>query len=1019
MKNTFKKVAAVVLAVLMCVSAMVPTFAASTCPGASVLHTAANCTSYKDVTVQEPTCTVPGAKTAICTTCSAVVQLETIPTVAHAWDAPAACLESKVAGQLPVRTCGTCGKTETYVPADHTWTAWSFVSSNVKACAVNEKIARQCTVCKKEVEETIGAEGHYFMLEAYTAPASCVVDGVAKYICVIKGCGATKTQVIEAGDDAAHTYVSWNEYYKDLTVKPVDTAAKAASCSADGAMTVVCKDCGRTAVISVPKTNAHTWNTAITKYTAQTCEKAGNYAYTYCVYCRVLGYDASLKTSTAASVTSTAGFTAIDEKFYAENVVIPSFHEAYTVYGEDLPTCDRDGFRLVKCSNTTDCGWTSQVTLKAMGAHVYYPDVAASDKETQKTIMEKLGITTAWADLDNFVTTGATADQQKVWKNYVARDCEKDATVEWKCLNCAVAEKVGETNKQCVEFKKATPEGADFVKTGHKYNSAPDAATDNFPAATCTTDGVEKYTCTLCGKYNTPTIVKALGHKLVVDTVESAKYPVTCKQAGKIVYKCIRATGCDVSEYTEEVAASNEYHKWEYLSDDGQSWTTTSPATCEKDVVVTRKCTEAGCGVLETGAVIKATGHKYLDVADAGYAKLLSELKEGEKLIYANGIVVKGTTTREPLAQCTQLGNCEQSSKYVINCENCAMFKYHEVKDGFNIGHKKVYLNGTATAATCTTPEYSNYWYCTNAICTNFAKSAADAWAAYEALTVRPTAVGATANTVTLARDEVSAPNHKLWDAEKKETKADAVTYKDVPYSAIKDAKTATDAAKVEAPVDAKGNVTRYVAVPGTSLIWIFKYTSEDHTVNSITSGGFYCTECTYTAATNAPAVVYAAKTTHTDATTNASGTLVAQTPVAPTCENYGYTLYACNEPGCFYAEQHNYKAPVDHNNTTSKHLDATCTLSGYTIETCQWCNKVTTTFLPALGHYSDLDDDGEISYTPNYVSPTGAVELLTESCLDRNTDRVCDRCGITVVIKHTGTPGAKCTLCTATVPTK
>ena len=136
MKHTFKKAAAIILAALMCVSAMVPVFAANTCPGTGKTHTAYNCT-YVQVSEQKATCETEGFVTGKCTTCSAVFNASQSPAPGHDWNdiVPATC------DSAATRTCKVCSKKITVSPAlTHLYTAYT-VSGGV--CKTGERIRRR------------------------------------------------------------------------------------------------------------------------------------------------------------------------------------------------------------------------------------------------------------------------------------------------------------------------------------------------------------------------------------------------------------------------------------------------------------------------------------------------------------------------------------------------------------------------------------------------------------------------------------------------------------------------------------------------------------------------------------------------------------------------------------------------------------------------------------------------------------------------------------------------------------
>lgn len=111
--------------------------------------------------------------------------------------------------------------------------------------------------------------------------------------------------------------------------------------------------------------------------------------------------------------------------------------------------------------------------------------------------------------------------------------------------------------------------------------------------ATCTTDGIMTYTCTLCGDTYTEAIA-ATGHSYDEGVVTTA---ATCTEDGVMTYTC---TVCGET-YTEMIAATG--HIW----NDSE---VTTEATCTTEGVITYTCSV--CGDTYTEA-IAATGHTYVN----------------------------------------------------------------------------------------------------------------------------------------------------------------------------------------------------------------------------------------------------------------------------------------------------------------------------------------------------------------------------------------------------------------------
>ncbi|MBR2903162.1 MAG: hypothetical protein IKC37_00790, partial [Clostridia bacterium] len=75
----------------------------------------------------------------------------------------------------------------------------------------------------------------------------------------------------------------------------------------------------------------------------------------------------------------------------------------------------------------------------------------------------------------------------------------------------------------------------------------------------------------------------------------------------------------------------------------------------------------------------------------------------------------------------------------------------------------------------------------------------------------------------------------------------------------------------------------------------------------------------------------------------------VLEAIVAPTCANYGYTVYRCS--GCTHAYQDDYVAKLPHVETQTT-IQATCTTDGYVLHECDNCDySYITDHVAATGH--------------------------------------------------------------------
>ena len=109
MKNIFKKIAVVTLAVLMCLGSITPIASAAEnkCPGTGKPHSVANC-SYTVLDQVAPTCNADGFVTGRCTACNVTFAASSTAALGHNWgDVVVNCNEGGT------KTCKRCGITTT------------------------------------------------------------------------------------------------------------------------------------------------------------------------------------------------------------------------------------------------------------------------------------------------------------------------------------------------------------------------------------------------------------------------------------------------------------------------------------------------------------------------------------------------------------------------------------------------------------------------------------------------------------------------------------------------------------------------------------------------------------------------------------------------------------------------------------------------------------------------------------------------------------------------------------------
>jgi hypothetical protein len=128
-------------------------------------------------------------------------------------------------------------------------------------------------------------------------------------------------------------------------------------------------------------------------------------------------------------------------------------------------------------------------------------------------------------------------------------------------------------------------------------------------AATCTADGKKQRTCTLCADGVEEEILPALGHEAGTEWLndDSNHWNLCANGCGEVMNKSAHSGG-NATE-TEQATCETCGVKYGGFADHVHAfteWESVSPATCDKDEVLYRKC---NCGVEETKTGVAAFGH--------------------------------------------------------------------------------------------------------------------------------------------------------------------------------------------------------------------------------------------------------------------------------------------------------------------------------------------------------------------------------------------------------------------------
>ena len=328
------------------------------------------------------------------------------------------------------------------------------------------------------------------------------------------------------------------------------------------------------------------------------------------------------------------------------------------------PTCKDAGKKLFTC---TDCGDTKTVAVKSLG-HDYH--LVRTDSATCTT-----------PAINHYACSrcGDTVDQEDKDHPALGHDWKKNDDGTVTCQRC------GQTHE-------------------HKWN------TEVISEASCTTDGVTRHTCSICGdtyddvvkgghkwtykKTGTNTSVclctvcgKTKEHDFsIFSDKESEKKDPTCTKAGMVVATC---ADCGRRRWVYDETRPALGHDWKDNGDGtatcqregcGKSHThtldegeVTKKPSCEEKGVKTYRCTETNCNYTKTED-IAATGHTW----DTGKTTTKATCTKDGVTTYT--CTACGATRTEPIAatghnwddgKITTEASCDHTGVKTYTCKTC------------------------------------------------------------------------------------------------------------------------------------------------------------------------------------------------------------------------------------------------------------------------------------------------------------------------------------------------------------
>ena len=642
----------------------------------------------------DPTCTEDGERTLKCDVCGDE-KVETIPATGHveiSTFVPHTCTD----GGKEVITCAVC-KVELAVndlsdldPAPATGhVPGEAVRENEEAATCQEDGGYDevvyCTICNTELSRAhtvveAGEAHHVFDETSVVKAATCTTNGIGKTACSV--CGKTKYEIIKA----AHIWV--------------DVSENTATCTEGGAVDQLCEVCGAEQTIDTEALSHDLDEGVVT--TEATCGEAGEMVYTCsrCDYTETKEIPAtgdhtfveSMKDETCtepAKVGQICEVCGAEDPEHPAEVVDGSeaLGHDYVIDAEDdeyiAATCTEGGVDVKVCTRCKDrIVEATEAKGHTAGGSEYLPaDCENNGREVVYCAdCNEIIETEDMGELDPAI---GHAPKDAVRENEIAVTCQEDGSYDEVvyCDNCGE-----ELSRESITVKSTGEE--------HIYGE-----TNELKAATCTTNGIGKTACGVCGKTKYE-IIKAAhtwvnvgddtatcteggkvdqlcevcGAEQTIDT-EALSHDLdegvvtteaTCGEAGEMVYTCSR---CDYTE-TKEIPATGDHTFVESMKDE----------TCTEPAKVGQICEVCGAEDPEHPAEVvdgsEALGHDYvIDAEDDEY--IAATCTEG-------GVDVKVCTRcKDRIVEATEAkghtageskyepADCENNGRMIIRCADC------------------------------------------------------------------------------------------------------------------------------------------------------------------------------------------------------------------------------------------------------------------------------------------------------------------------------------------------------------
>ena len=505
-------------------------------------------------------------------------------------------------------------------------------------CAAGGYTTYTCTRCGDSYtadETEADPEAHVAVLGTVLKAPTCTTTGIGRYECEV--CGANLGyQVITA----TH---KWD----------AGEVVEEATCGTDGKMVYHCtvEGCDGEKEEVIPATGAHNMEETVIEATCTEPAKVGE-------KCTVCGQEGETEV--------VAGSEAL-----GHDLQLDTENEGYVA-----ATCEEGGHDTLKCSR---CDYTEEKDTEALG-HQYDEGV-----HTEATCEDASGV------LYTCEVCGATKVEEyppEIGEEALGHDYEAEVTEP----TCAAGGYTTYTCTRCGDSYMADETEADPEAHVAVLGTV-------LKAPTCTTTGIGRYECEVCGANLGYQVITATHKWDAGEVVEEA----TCGTDGKMVYHCT-VEGCDGEK--EEVIPATGAHNMEE---------TVIEATCTEPAKVGEKCTVCGQeGETEVVAGSEALGHDLqLDTENEGYVAATCE-EGGHDTLKCSRCDYTEEKDTEALGHQYDEGvhteaTCEDASGVLYTCEVCGATKVEEYPPEIGeeaLGHD---YEAEVTEPTCAAGGYTTY----------------------------------------------------------------------------------------------------------------------------------------------------------------------------------------------------------------------------------------------------------------------------------------------------------------------